>query len=121
MRVISQNGAIDVPYEMAAFHLAGGMIRMNMVGDTGKGTLMAQYETPEKAEKAMKMLHKEYTGIMPSLAIDRNAKFDEESMEALINVDAGLWVKPANVGDIEVHMLPRIFQFSADDEIEVEE
>lgn len=37
MRVISQNGAIDVPYEMTAFHLAGGMIRMNMVGDTGKG------------------------------------------------------------------------------------
>ena len=42
MRVISQNGAIDVPYEMTAFHLAGGMIRMNMVGDTGKRTLMAQ-------------------------------------------------------------------------------
>ena len=56
MRVISQNGAIDVPYEMTAFHLAGGMIRMNMVGDTGKGTLMAQYETPEKAEKAMDIL-----------------------------------------------------------------
>lgn len=37
MRVISQNGAIDVPYEMTAFHLAGGMIHMNMVGDTGKG------------------------------------------------------------------------------------
>ena len=83
MRVISQNGAIDVPYEMTAFHLAGGMIRMNMVGDTGKGTLMAQYETPEKAEKAMEMLHKAYTGIMPSLVIDRNAKLDEESTDKL--------------------------------------
>lgn len=119
--VISQNGAIDVPYEMTAFHLAGGMIHMNMVGDTGKGTLMAQYEMPEKAEKAMKMLHKEYTGIMPSLVIDMNAKFDKESMKALINSTAGVAVKPANDGDIDVHMLPRIFQFPTDDEIEVEE
>lgn len=121
MRVISQNGTIDIPYEMTAFHLAGGMIHMNMVGDTGKGTLMAQYETLEKAEKAMEMLHKAYTGIMPSLVIDKNAKFDEESMEALINSTAEVWVKPANVGDVEVHMLPRIFQFPVDEEIEVEE
>jgi len=106
MRVISQNGAIDVPYEMTAFHLAGGMIRMNMV---------------EKAEKAMEMLHKAYTGIMPSLVIDRNAKLDEESMKALINSIEGVFVKPANAGDIDVHMLPRIFQFPTDDEIEVEE
>ena len=61
MRVISQNGMIDVPYEMTAFHMAGGTIRMNMVGDTGKGTIIAQYSTQDKAEKAMQKLHNKYS------------------------------------------------------------
>lgn len=121
MRVISQNGGISVPCEMAAFHRSGMSIVMRMVGDSGKGILMAEYETPRKAEKAMEMLHKEYTGIMPSLVIDKNANFDGESMEVLKNSTTGAWLKPANVGDVEIHMLPRIFQFPADDEIEVEE
>lgn len=60
MRIISQNGMIDVPYEMAAFHVAEGTIRMNMVGDTGKGTIVAKYSTPEKARKGMEMLHRAY-------------------------------------------------------------
>lgn len=56
MRVISQNGMIDVPYEMTAFHTAGGTIRMNMVGDTGKGTIIAQYSTHEKALKSLEQM-----------------------------------------------------------------
>lgn len=56
MRVISQNGMIDVPYEMTAFHMAGGTIRMNMVGDTGKGTIIAQYSTQEKALKSLEQM-----------------------------------------------------------------
>ena len=60
VRIISQNGFIDVPYEMTAFHMAGGTIKMNMVGDPGKGTIIAQYSTQEKAEKAMLLLYKIY-------------------------------------------------------------
>lgn len=36
MRVISQDGLIDVPYRLTAFHICGGNILMNMAGDTGK-------------------------------------------------------------------------------------
>ena len=60
MRIISQDGLIDVPYEMTALHFYDGLIKMNMVGDTGKGTIIAQYSTQEKAEKAMQMLHNCY-------------------------------------------------------------
>lgn len=60
MRVISQNGAIDVPYEFTAFHSYNGRIRMNMAGDTGRGTEIAVYSTQEKANKAMNMLHQAY-------------------------------------------------------------
>lgn len=63
MRVISQNGLIDVPYEMTAFHIVGEDVRMNMVGDTGKGTVMASYSTRENARKAMEALHERYESL----------------------------------------------------------
>lgn len=61
MRVISQNNQIDVPYEMTSFHVSDNIVRMNMVGDTGKGSIMAVYSTSEKAEKAMRELHDNYS------------------------------------------------------------
>lgn len=63
MRIISQNGLISVPFDMTAIRVTGTFIRMNMVGDTGKGTVIAEYRTPEKAEKAMQLLHKAYSGM----------------------------------------------------------
>lgn len=60
MRIISQNGLIDVPYEMTALRFYDGLIKMNMIGDTGKGSIIAQYSTQEKAEKAMQKLHQSY-------------------------------------------------------------
>lgn len=60
MRVISQNGFIDVPYEMTSFLVAGGTVRMSMVGGTERGTIIAQYPTQEKAEKAMQELQDGY-------------------------------------------------------------
>lgn len=60
MRIISQNKLISVPFEMTAIHVTGTFIRMNMVGDTGKGTVIAEYSTSEKTEKAMQLLHESY-------------------------------------------------------------
>lgn len=60
MRIISQNGLINIPFEITAIHATGTFIRMNMVGDTGKGTVIAEYNTPEKTEKAMQLLHEAY-------------------------------------------------------------
>ena len=60
MRIISQDGKIDVPYEMTAIHLLEGSVLMNMVGDTGKGSVIARYSTCKKAQKAMEMLHEAY-------------------------------------------------------------
>lgn len=64
MRVISQDGMIDVPYEMTAFHICNGYIHMNMAGDTGRGTAMACYSTREKALYAMKILRKNFDTLM---------------------------------------------------------
>lgn len=62
MRVISQDGTIDVPYEITAFHSCNGRIRMNMTGDTGRGTEVAVYSTQEKALAVMQALHEKYVG-----------------------------------------------------------
>ena len=56
MRIISQNGFIDVPYEMTAFQVAGGTVRMSMVGNTGMGTIIAQYSTQEKSLKSLEQM-----------------------------------------------------------------
>ena len=60
MRLISQNGEIDVPYEIASLSRTGNIIRayVPIVGE--KGTVMACYSTDEKAKKVMEMLHRAY-------------------------------------------------------------
>lgn len=60
MRVISQNGLIDVPYSLTAFHICGGKILMNMAGDAGKGTVVARYKSDEKATRIMVNLRNDY-------------------------------------------------------------
>ena len=60
MRIISQNGAIDVPYEMSSIRNEDNAIILNMVGETVKGSVIARYSTSEKAEKAMEMLRQKY-------------------------------------------------------------
>lgn len=52
MRLISQNGEIDVPYEITSLSRTGNIIRayVPMVGE--KGTVMARYLTKEKSPKS---------------------------------------------------------------------
>ena len=60
MRLISQDGTIDVPYEISAIRNDDKIIVLCMVGETGKGSVIARYSTSEKAQKAMEMLHNEW-------------------------------------------------------------
>lgn len=96
MHVISQDGMIDVPYEMTAFHICNGYIHMNAVGNTGRGTAMAVYSAQEKALTAMKMMHQAY--------MECNAIYDKYEDGHGTVVTAGL-------------MQNGIFRFPADDEV----
>lgn len=120
MRIISQNGKIDVPYEMTALRASDNHIRMCMVGDTGKGSLLAEYSSPDKVQKVMEMLHREYVGVMPSPIIS-DLGISSEDLENLIRSTKGGQITTANnQGSVEYHMLPWIFRFPADEEIEVD-
>ena len=116
MRIISQDCDKDLPYESSEVIVDDKCI---IAISSSLPRLMAEYSNAEKAQKAMDMLHREYTGIMPSLVIDNDSMLNQKDMKALLELPKGAIVRPANPGDIEVHMLPRVFRFPADDEIEV--
>lgn len=97
MRVISQNGLIDVPYKLTKFYIYGRRIFMNMAVDTRGGTLMASYESDEKAAKAMEMLREVY--------VDCNTCAQRRSSNGAVSLSA--YVRNA------------VFQFPEDDEVEV--
>ena len=67
MRIISQSGLLDVPYELIAISPYSGNMA-TIVGtfpgnDLGKGDrvyILGEYSTEEKAIKAMKMCREEY-------------------------------------------------------------
>lgn len=60
MRLVSQNGLVDVPYELTALHATDNHIRMCMAGDPGKGSLLAEYSSLEKTQKVMGMIQQAY-------------------------------------------------------------
>lgn len=59
MRVISQNGMVDVPYENVAFTVdkSDEYVIHGHTSYEYKACLLAKYSTEEKALKAMEMLH----------------------------------------------------------------
>ena len=63
MRLISQDGTIDIPYENSmVFRDDENILYIICGSDAGKiaGRLLATYGTSEKAEKAMEMLQDKY-------------------------------------------------------------
>lgn len=64
MRVISQNGCMDYPYDKSVVFLNPRnkhIVSIQLSGDTEVATL-GEYSTKEKALKAMKMLRKSWLG-----------------------------------------------------------
>ena len=67
MRVISQDGTIDVPYESSSLSMASGKYEDVEHAaiychnySTTMGTKMAEYSSKEKSQRALKMLREEY-------------------------------------------------------------
>ena len=118
MRIISQNGEIDVPYEMSAIRNEDNAIILNMAGETGKGSVIATYSTSEKAEKAMEMLHKAYTG-MP--VVMQNAEVTDELKKQFDNsFRTGIMLLNEKEEAPKIDLLDNsIFQFPQDEDVEV--
>lgn len=120
MRVISQNGTIDVPYEMSAIRNDDKIIILCMAGETGKGSVIARYSTSEKAEKAMEMLRTAYTGKFVTNA-DISDDFNEQLKELMKGGFGTVIVKDTNDSRVEFNNLNGYLQFPKDEDVELSE
>nr|DAP20862.1 MAG TPA: hypothetical protein [Bacteriophage sp.] len=125
MRIISQDGSIDFPYENSCVFIFPLItpklftIRIQMVGDTDTITQIATYSTEEKALKAMEMLRKAYVS-MP--IIFQNVEITEDVVKQFEKLKkSGIISRTMNNEPSKVEYVNNcIFQFPKDDEIEVE-
>lgn len=96
MRVISQDGRVDMPYEKIALYLSCEQI---VAKHEETRYLLATYSTREKAIKAMEMCREKYLSRM--------------ELDGGYDVVNGCYVQP------NYWVLPKVFQFPADENIEV--
>ena len=102
MRIISQSGRIDIPYEVAVVYVEYESV-IAKVGD--ERYAMGNYSTEEKAFKAMEMLMERHT--------DNVFCREDIQYKAEIMLDDGLQIVR------EMMMKCEYFQFPQDDEMEV--
>ena len=123
MRVISQDGTMDVPYEISSFSMAVGKyenvehaVIFCYNYSTSMGTKMAEYGSKEKAKKAMEMLRKAYIG-MP--IVMQNVDISEGVMKEFERLKkCGIMVKTENQPSKIECISNAIFQFPTEEELE---
>lgn len=106
MRIISQNGLLDVPYELIAISPYSKNMA-TIVGtfpgnDLGKGDrvyILAEYSTEEKAIKAMEMCREKYLSRM--------------ELDGGYDIVNKCYVRP------NYWVLPKAFQFPKDEEVQI--
>lgn len=114
MRVISQHGNVDLPYEQIVMcHAMESVIALY----NGEKYVLGEYSSKEKAYKAMELLRKTYIGmpiVMQNVDISEDVAKEFERLKkcgVLVNAEK----QPSRVDFIG----NAIFQFPQDDEIEV--
>lgn len=115
MRVISQVGNADLPYEEIALCMACEDI---IARHNDKEYLMARYSTMDKAKKAMEMLRTAYTGRFVTNA-NVPDDFNEQLKELMKGGFGTVIVKDTNDIRVEFNNLNGYFQFPQDEDVEV--
>ena len=117
MRVISQDGTIDTPYELSIIWIRekyGYTVMANMPNDEPAG--LGKYSSREKALKAMEMLREAYVG-MP--IVMQNVDVSEDMAKEFERLKKGGVIVRAENQPSKVDFINNaIFQFPQDDEIE---
>lgn len=114
MRVISQYGNVDLPYEqLVVYHAMESVIALY----NGEKYVLGEYSSKEKSYKAMEMLRKAYVGmpiVMQNVAISENLTKEFERLKK-----CGIMVQTENQPSKVDFISNIVFQFPQDDEIEV--
>ena len=112
MRVISQNGKLDFPYENIVVEIMDNVI----VAYTPMTNplRMAQYKSQDKAEKAMQMLHEAYTG---ALFIMKNVEVPVGFADQLKNMRSGFITVVDHGDNVRIEPMNIVFRLPQEDEI----
>lgn len=103
MRIISQNGNVDLPYEKALIFHAMETVLARCEG-YDKEIVLGEYSSMEKAYKAMKMLREQHEKVA--------------FLKTIINTEKGaLFVRGLSETEFD-KMTQNYFQFPKDDEVE---
>ena len=108
----------DIPYEKVV--ISQSMIEPNKIvawdffGGEDTIILMAEYSTPEKAEKAMQMLHEAYTG---APFIMKNVEVPVGFAEQLNNMRSGFITVVDHGDNVRIEPMNIVFRFPKEDEI----
>ena len=124
MRLISQNGEIDVPYDYFSLTIATGKYEdVEVAGiychnlSSTKVTKLAEYSSKEKAQKAMDMLRTAYVGL-PILF--QNVDMNESVVDKLKEWKRDGIVLLHDNADSKIEQVNNaIFQFPKDEDVEV--
>ena len=116
MRVISQDGTLDMPYEMSIVWCEDdGCVLLQPIGEIGEYQKFAKYSTEEKAKKAMEMLRDTYQ-YGKRFAVP---KFDESGIDK--EDDITLY-NTRLINDFfkgGTYVPTKVFQFPKDEDVEV--
>ena len=116
MRIISQNGTIDMPYDMCCVWRQEEVIYCRAIGSDDNVT-MATYSSEDKAEKAVEMLRVTYIGMS---IVMKNVDVSEDFAKEFERLNKCCVVVQAENQPSKVEYINNaIFQFPQDDEIEV--
>ena len=117
MRIISQNGKINLPYEMTALLVSDNYIQAVFAGGIQQSPyVMAMYESQEKCQKAMEMLNRVYTGMF----LSQNVEMSDDIYDECIKMAArGFGIIKTMVSSPDMKFEPAniVFRFPKDGEI----
>lgn len=117
MRVISQDGTLDFPYELSTIRVYNEIISMGMCKDDSCRSIIARYSTEAKALKAMEMLREAYIS-MP--IVMQNVDISDDVAKEFGRLQkCGIMVQTENQPSKVDFINNAVFQFPQDDEIEV--
>ncbi len=121
MRVVSQDGMQDIPYEKFVFSITRDNRIVATIGCTASPaelymSSVAKYSTQEKAMKAMEMLRSAYTG-MP--VVFQNVEIPEEVEKMMVDTKMNgiIAITDDKKSKIE-YVNNAVFQFPKDEEVE---
>lgn len=122
MRVISQDGYTDIPYEDFVFSATDDWkikVAKDIVCDIRQGKLrvIAEYSSREKALKVMELLRETYIG-MP-IVIQNVDVSEDMAKEFEILKKCGVMVRAKNQPPEIEYINNAVFRFPTDDEVKV--